>query len=94
MEGRLLLSSIPSYPKRQLLTNPPGTQAIRPDTPVLPYGIADKKATFIDPTVHIINGKHVVMGTQDYVGPYANLNATSGFIKIGSRGSSETTPRS
>jgi carbonic anhydrase/acetyltransferase-like protein (isoleucine patch superfamily) len=86
MEGRFLLSAIPSYPIHQLLTNPPGFQPIRPNTPVLPYGIVNRKATFIDTTVHIINGKHIVIGTQDYVAPFANLNATSGFIKIGSGG--------
>ena len=86
MEGRFLLSAIPYYPKNQLLTNPPGFQPIRPNTPVLPYGEVNKKATFIDTTVHIQNGKHIVLGYQDYVGPYANLNATSGFIKIGSGG--------
>jgi carbonic anhydrase/acetyltransferase-like protein (isoleucine patch superfamily) len=86
MEGRFLLSSIPHYPTDQLLSNPPATQPIRPNTPVLPYGIVNKKATFIDTTVHIINGKHIFLGFQDYVGPYANLNATSGFIKMGSGG--------
>ena len=53
---------------------------------MLPYGEVNKKATFIDTTVHIQNGKHIVLGYQDYVGPYANLNAISGFIKIGSGG--------
>jgi carbonic anhydrase/acetyltransferase-like protein (isoleucine patch superfamily) len=86
MEGRLLLSSIPFYPKHQLLTNPRGTQPIRPNTPVLPYGEANKKATYIDTAVHIQNGKHIFLGFQDYVGPYANLNATSGFIKMGNAG--------
>jgi acetyltransferase-like isoleucine patch superfamily enzyme len=86
VEGRFLLSAIPLYPRNQLLTNPPGFQPIRPNTPVLPYGEVNKKATFIDTTVHIQNGKHIALGYQDYVGPYANLDATSGFIKIGSGG--------
>jgi carbonic anhydrase/acetyltransferase-like protein (isoleucine patch superfamily) len=87
MEDRSLLSpTIPNYPTNQLLTNPPGAQPIRPNTPVLPYGIVNRKATFIDPSVHIINGMHIVIGFQDYIAPYANLNATSGFIKIGSGG--------
>jgi carbonic anhydrase/acetyltransferase-like protein (isoleucine patch superfamily) len=87
MEGRFLLSStIPNYPTNKLLSNPPGFQPIRPNTPVLPYGIVNRKATFIDTTVHIINGKHIILGFQDYIGPYANLNATSGFIKMGSGG--------
>ena len=46
----------------------------------------NKKATYIDTTAHIQNGKHIVLGFQDYVGPYANLDAISGFIKIGSGG--------
>jgi carbonic anhydrase/acetyltransferase-like protein (isoleucine patch superfamily) len=87
MEGRFLLSAtIPNYPTNKLLSNPPGFQPIRPNTPVLPYGIVNRKATFIDTTVHIINGKHIILGFQDYIGPYANLNATSGFIKMGSGG--------
>jgi carbonic anhydrase/acetyltransferase-like protein (isoleucine patch superfamily) len=86
MEGRCLPSQIPPFPVHQLLHNPPSTQPIRPNTPVLPYGIANKKATFIDTTAHIINGKHIFLGFQDYIGPYANLNATSGFIKMGSGG--------
>ena len=86
VEGRFLLSAIPFYPTNQLLTNPPGAQPIRPNTPVLPYGETNRKATFIDTTVHIQNGKHIVLGFQDYVGPYANLDAISGFIKIGSGG--------
>ena len=38
VEGRFLLSAIPFYPRNQLLTNPPGFQPIRPNTPVLPFG--------------------------------------------------------
>ncbi len=79
-----MLSAIPSYPN--LFTNPPGFPPVRPNTPVLPYGEANKKATFIDTTVHIQNGNHIAIGYQDYVAPYANLNAISGFIKIGSGG--------
>ena len=69
-----------------MFTNPPGFPPVRPNTPVLPYGEVNKKATFIDTTVHIQNGQHMVLGYQDYVGPYAKLNAISGFIKIGSGG--------
>jgi carbonic anhydrase/acetyltransferase-like protein (isoleucine patch superfamily) len=84
VEERLLLSTIPGTSPYQLHVNPPGTLAVRPNTPVLPFGIASKKATFIDPTVHILNGRHTVIGLQTYIGPYATLNSTSGFIKIGS----------
>jgi carbonic anhydrase/acetyltransferase-like protein (isoleucine patch superfamily) len=83
MEGRFLLSTIPSLTPRQLAHDPPGFPAVRPNTPVLPYGRANRQATFIDTTAHILNGGHVYIGYQTYVGPYANLNATSGFIKIG-----------
>jgi carbonic anhydrase/acetyltransferase-like protein (isoleucine patch superfamily) len=83
MEGRFLLSTVPDVTPLQLATNPVGFSPVRPNTPVLPYGITNKKATFIDPTVHIANGKHTFIGYQTYVGPYANLDSTSGFIKIG-----------
>jgi carbonic anhydrase/acetyltransferase-like protein (isoleucine patch superfamily) len=65
------------------LHNPPGFQAVRPNTPVLPFGSPLATATFLDPTALINNGKHVVLGQKSYVGPYAWLDATTGFIKIG-----------
>jgi carbonic anhydrase/acetyltransferase-like protein (isoleucine patch superfamily) len=83
MEERFLLSTIPDRSLRSLATNPVAFQAVRPNTPVLPFGVANRKATFIDPSAHIQNGKHTFIGVQTYVGPYANLNSTSGFIKIG-----------
>jgi carbonic anhydrase/acetyltransferase-like protein (isoleucine patch superfamily) len=56
---------------------------VRPNTPVLPFAAPLSSATFLDPTSHILNGAHVVVGTKSYVGPYASLDATTGFIKIG-----------
>jgi carbonic anhydrase/acetyltransferase-like protein (isoleucine patch superfamily) len=84
MEGRQLLSrTVPNFTPFQLATNPKAFNPVRPNTPVLPYAFPNRKATFIDPSVHITNGKHIFMGVQTYVGPYATMNATSGFIKIG-----------
>ncbi|WP_406697973.1 carbonic anhydrase/acetyltransferase [Singulisphaera sp. Ch08] len=82
MEGRLLLSTIPPVNQRHPYLRPLGVPAVRPNTPVLPFG-ATKVASFIDPTVGIVNGRHVIVGNKTFIGPYARLNATSGFIKIG-----------
>jgi carbonic anhydrase/acetyltransferase-like protein (isoleucine patch superfamily) len=84
MEGRFLLSTTPHLTLHQLRTNPVSYSPVRPNTPVLPFGIANKKATYLDTTVHVLNGNHTFIGLQTYVGPYATLNSTSGFIKIGS----------
>jgi carbonic anhydrase/acetyltransferase-like protein (isoleucine patch superfamily) len=84
MEGRLLLSTSARHTElRQIYHQPLGFAAARPDTPVLPYGSISSKATFIDTTVRITNGEHVVVGGGTYIAPYATLNAASGFIKIG-----------
>lgn len=82
MEGRLLLSTIPPVNQRHPYLRPLGVPAVRPNTPVLPFG-ATKVASFIDPTVGIVNGRHVIVGNKTFIAPYARLNATSGFIKIG-----------
>lgn len=47
-----------------LLNNPPGYPAVRPNTPVLPYGVASKLATYVDPSAHVINGYAVIIGAQ------------------------------
>ena len=86
----MLLSTAASYvPGGALgpngfLHNPQGYQAVRPNTPVLPFGAPLATATFVDPSSLINNGMHVVIGQKSYVGPYALLDATTGFIKIGS----------
>ena len=54
-----------------------------PNTPIMPYATPAKKATFIDPTVSIKNGNSVVIGYQNFIGPYASLDGTAGAIKIG-----------
>ena len=87
MEGRVLLSlggeALGAFGPRGFLQNPPGTAAVRPNTPVLPFGAPLASATFLDPSAHIINGAHVVVGSKSLVAPYATLNASTGFIKIG-----------
>jgi carbonic anhydrase/acetyltransferase-like protein (isoleucine patch superfamily) len=69
---------------RQLYHQPLGYAAARPDVPVLPFGAVSSKATFIDPSVRITLGEHVIVGGRTYIAPFATLNAASGFIKIGS----------
>src|SRR6185312_804260 len=76
MEGRLLFSTG--------VKNPLGFQAQRPNTPVLPFAAATKTATFIDTTARILHGAHVIVGTQTYIAPFVGLNASTGFIRIGS----------
>ena len=65
-----------------LLLNPVGYQAVRPNTPVLPFSTPSKKATFIDPKVQIENGNSVILGYQSFIGPYATLDGRGGAIKI------------
>ncbi len=85
---QLLTGGWPPYISRvqlyALLHDPVGNPAIRPNTPVMPYGTASKLATYIDPSVHIINGHAVIVGAPSFIGPYSTLNAHGGIIKIGS----------
>lgn len=89
LEGRQLLSggSWPGYlPRgelRSLLRSPVGNPAVRPNTPVMPYGTASKSATFIDPSTRIINGYAVIVSSPGFIGPYSTLDAHGGAIKIG-----------
>jgi carbonic anhydrase/acetyltransferase-like protein (isoleucine patch superfamily) len=83
VERRQLLSTLGNSALFQIFHNPKGFAASRPDTPVLPYAAKSTKATFIDPSALIVNGNHVVIGGHSYIAPYVQLNATSGFIKIG-----------
>ncbi len=66
-----------------LLGHPIGYLATHPNTPVMPFGTPAKKATYIDPSVTIVNGGTVVVGYQSFIGPYATLDGTGGAIKIG-----------
>src|SRR5271154_4599291 len=65
-----------------LLLNPVGYQAVRPNTPVMPFSSPSKKATFVDPTVRIENGNSVILGYQSFIGPYVKLVGRGGVIKI------------
>ena len=89
LETRQLLNgSFPTYISkaelRSLLNDPPGQPAVRPNTPVLPYGTPAKQATFIDPSVCVTNGYAVIISGNSFIGPYAKLNAAAGVVKIGS----------
>ncbi len=66
-----------------LLLNPVGFPAVHLNTPIMPYGTPSKKATFVDPTVGIESGRSVIIGYQNFIGPYAKLDAQRGAIKIG-----------
>ncbi len=68
---------------KTLLHDPVGNPAVRPNTPVLTYGAPSKTATFIDPAAQINNGYAVIVGSPDFIAPYASLNAHGGIIKIG-----------
>lgn len=59
-----------------------GAQLARPNTPVAPYG-ATTTASFVDPSAKIQNGTHVVVGTKDYIAPWATLDGRKGIIEIG-----------
>ena len=87
-QKQLLSGGWPPYIPRaeliSLLTNPPGTPAVRPNTPTLPFGTPSKSATYIDPASHIINGYAVIVGAPDFIGSYSTLNAHGGIIKVGS----------
>jgi carbonic anhydrase/acetyltransferase-like protein (isoleucine patch superfamily) len=81
LDGRLL----PSAPAglSPLLTNPVGYQAVAPNRPIMPFATPSKKATFIDPTVTIQNGNSIIIGYQDFIGPYVRLDGRGGAIKVG-----------
>lgn len=88
VEPRVLLShagvSLKQIEPAALLRLAPAYQAVRPNTPVAPFGAPLASATFLDPSSHILNGNHVIVGQKSLVGPYATLDGRSGFIKLGS----------
>lgn len=59
-----------------------GAQLARPNTPVAPYG-ATTTASFVDPSANIENGHHIVVGTKDYIAPWATLDGRQGIIEVG-----------
>ena len=78
MEPRVVLSASP-----HVLGGPFNYHPIRPNTPVLPYGAAANIATYIDTTAQIRSGKTIVVNAKTYIAPYARLDGTGGYIKIG-----------
>jgi carbonic anhydrase/acetyltransferase-like protein (isoleucine patch superfamily) len=68
---------------KSLLHNPVGYPAVRPNTPVLPFGTPAKAAAYIDPTARVINGYAVIVSSPSLIAPYSTLNAHGGIIKIG-----------
>ncbi len=84
VEGRVLLTQVGALGPRGFLMNPVGTVLVRPNVPVAPYGGTLSTDTFVDPSAKLAHGQHIVAGTKTYIGPDAILNATVGFIKIGS----------
>ena len=82
MEPRLVLSTTPSS-VRAILYSPPGTALVRPNLPVVPYGVATSAVSFVDPSAGIGHGEHVVIGQRDFIGPFAKLDARGGYIKVG-----------
>ncbi len=66
-----------------LSVNPIAYPAVSPNRPIMPYGTPAKIASYIDPTVSIEHGDSVVLGYQDFIGPYATLDGSGGAIKIG-----------
>ncbi len=82
VESRLLMTASATT-VQSILYSPPGIALVRPNTPVVPYGVATSAVSFVDPSVGVSHGAHVVIGQRDYVGPFARLDARSGYIKVG-----------
>lgn len=83
----MLLSTVaPARFPSGFLASGPAYQAVRPNTPVVPFGSPLATASFIDPSARLLHGQHIFVGRKSFVGPDATLNAKAGFIKIG-RGS-------
>ena len=85
LDARVLLSGIPAHSPLQV--KPLAYSAVSPNRPVMPFATPSKKATYIDPTVSVQNGTSVVLGFQNFIGPYASLNGGGGAIKIGNTSS-------
>ncbi len=76
-EPRLLLSAGPLHQQGG------ADHPVRPNTPVLPYAAANADATFIDPSARIVEGLRISFADSTFVGPFAGLDASSGFLKVG-----------
>ncbi len=62
----------------------PQNHPLRPNTPVVPFGSTTNIASFLDPTVFVLHGERISIATKTYIAPYAKLDATAAFLKIGS----------
>jgi carbonic anhydrase/acetyltransferase-like protein (isoleucine patch superfamily) len=85
MEGRTVLSGLVAPPVEFIhlgIYGSLGAQLARPNTPVAPYG-ATTTASFVDSSAKIENGTHIVVGTTDYIAPWATLDGRQGIIEIG-----------
>ncbi len=85
MEARTVLSGLVAPPVEFIhlgIYGTLGAQLARPNTPVAPYG-ATKDASFVDNSASIKNGHHIVVGTNDYIGPWATLDGRQGIILLG-----------
>lgn len=85
LEARTVLSGLVAPPVEFIhlgLYGSLGAQLARPNTPVAPYG-ATTTASFVDPSANIENGHHIVVGTKDYIAPWATLDGRQGIIEIG-----------
>ncbi len=85
MEGRTVLSGLVAPPVEFIhlgIYGSLGAQLERPNTPVAPYG-ATTTASFVDKSASILNGRHIVVGTTDYIGPWATLDGRQGIILFG-----------
>ena len=85
MEARTVLSGLVAPPVEFIhlgLYGSLGAQLAHPNTPVAPYG-ATTTASFVDPSANIENGHHIVVGTTDYIAPWATLDGRQGIIEIG-----------
>lgn len=81
-EGRLLLSGAAAHASHPLRT-PGFFHPERPNTPVSPHEAPYSSATFIDPSVHLIEPKRMAVGSSTYIAPFALLDGTAGFVSVG-----------
>jgi carbonic anhydrase/acetyltransferase-like protein (isoleucine patch superfamily) len=89
VEGRQLLSGLPTSLQgippelEDVLRTGVAIHLVRPNTPVAPFG-APSSPTFVDPSVRLRRGFQSLVGSKTYIAPFALLDASAGYIKIGS----------
>lgn len=88
-ESRQLLSGFGDLthpiepPVHRPLYKPGFMHPIRPNTPVLPYGAISSRATFIDPSVRVLDGRRIMIGSQSFLAPYGTVDGRLGMMMIG-----------